>query len=101
MVASDPTTHLGAVGDPIDLDIVVIQRRFFAHLNCRRPGRPVPNVAAIRCAAAVASTMSKRNAFAMSSRSPAPTGRSPRTKRRMARSSMPSRREAAVVPPRS
>lgn len=59
------------------------------------------NVAAICPSAAVASAMSRRNAFAVSSRSPAPRGRSPLIKRRMARSSMPRRREKAVVPPKS
>ena len=49
--------------------------------------------------AASASATRRRSAFAVSSRRPLLTGRSPLIKRRMARSSMPTRREAVVTPP--
>ena len=58
-------------------------------------------VKVISFAAAVASVTSKRNAIAVSSRRPVLRGRSPLINRRIARSSIPRRREAAVVPPKS
>jgi hypothetical protein len=52
-------------------------------------------------AASVASAISSRNAFAVSSRRTSLIGFSPLMNRRIARSSILSRRENAVVPPNS